>query len=659
MAIPVILKGDTTATIYLSLADGYDYSDCWLDVEFCGVVTTRELPQAGSIVELHFTADETARFPLGTSKVFFTLRNSSGDKKTLPWAKIKVTDAPEEVASPVISIDPATLGDIDMNAADSLGDVKRKLNQLLSVLRGGALCLVSALCLPVLADIGPTTTLNDIPGNTTISNLVASSGAAVAGGGGISDEDVASITNKMTVYVDAQDALKRDKTDYLAQGSYWVMTCHDDAVLIEGVRNLQGTKTSAKNKTVTVTRTSSKCTVTWPLDTGTLTFEVSLAFFANDEWVAPNKKSGDIPYGAYTLRARWIAQNTLATRKDLDLLNADAVSFKDLMSGESSVLNKEVLDSMTSAIATSSADATEALSLASSVSTVVIGEDCQLVSTNYNSATKMPSLFLRFKIQNESTGTNEWHVVWNEMTRWNHLYEEYLPSNFFTRSEVTAELDQKADRAWGYYDSTTGNYAPEGFTWVSSPSIAIAGGLAYQRVVTTEGAIWVLESNGMTTITGGETNGFFRISDDKGNAIFEITKGTEVLAGATAGALRTETVNGITHLYITYNVESTAHPTIEVCNDLKNPEWATETDESCKANVVWSGSSGAWVAEVWGKQAYNSLFVRASYKKGQRDIITNSAPVSFTEIVIGGQTYSVSVGNATVDGVTKKVLVLE
>lgn len=293
------------------------------------------------------------------------------------------------------------------------------------------------------------------------------------------------------------------------------------------------------------------------------------------------------------------------------------------------------------------------------ISSFIFGDDAQLIATNYNSATKIPSLKLRFKIENEETGSNEWHTVWNELTRWDYLFDEYLPTNFFTKAEVTAELEQKADRAWGHYDSHTGLYSPEGFTWVSSPSIAIAGGLAYQRVITTQGAIWVLESNGMTTFTGGETNGFFRITDDKGNAIFEITKGTEVLAGATAGRITTTDINGITHLYITYNVESTAHPTIEVCSDLKAKDWATEGDDACKANITWSGSSGAWVAEVWGKSDYNSLFVRASYKKGQRDVITNSAPVSFTEIVIGGQTYSVSVGNATVDGVTKKVLVLE
>lgn len=300
-------------------------------------------------------------------------------------------------------------------------------------------------------------------------------------------------------------------------------------------------------------------------------------------------------------------------------------------------------------------DVDKALDLAGDVATLVYGDDCQLVSTNYNSATKMPSLFLRFKIKDEATGEMLWYKVWDELTRWNWLFGDYMPSNYYTRAEIDIALDEKADRAWGHYDSHTGNYAPDGFTWISSPSIAIAGGLAYQRVLTTEGAVWVLESNGMTTFTGGETNGFFRISDDKGNALFEITKGTEQIVGATAGSVRTENIDGITHLYITYNISSSEHPKLEICRDLKAKDWKTEGDDGCAANVIWTGSSGAYVAEVYGKTAEPSLFVQATYKKGAKDMIKNSAPVSFTEIVIDGTTYRVKV--ETISG--KKVLVVE
>lgn len=301
------------------------------------------------------------------------------------------------------------------------------------------------------------------------------------------------------------------------------------------------------------------------------------------------------------------------------------------------------------------ADVEEALDLAGDVATLVYGDDCQLVSTNYNSATKLPNLFLRFKIKDEATGEMVWYKVWDEITRWNHLFDEYLPTNYFTKTQIQAELDQKADRAWGHYSSHTGAYAPDGFTWIDSPKIAIAGGMAYQRVITSEGAIFVLTSNGLTTYTGGETNGYFRISDDKGNAIFEITKGTEKVVGATAGSVRTENQGDITHLFITYNVQSTAPPKLEICRDLKAKDWKLQDEEGCAANVTWTGSSGAWIAEVWGKQPEARLFVQGTYKQGAKDIIKNSAPVSFTEIVIGGVTYKCKV--ETISG--KKVLVLE
>lgn len=290
------------------------------------------------------------------------------------------------------------------------------------------------------------------------------------------------------------------------------------------------------------------------------------------------------------------------------------------------------------------------------VESVVVGDDCQLISTNYNSATKLPELLLRFKIEDKATSSNVWYDVWREMTRWNWLTEQYLPTNFYNKVQIDAELGQKADRAWGHYDSHTGGYSPDGFTWISSPKIAIAGGMAYQRILTAEGAIWVLMSNGLTTYTGGETNGYFRISDDKGNAIFEITKGTESLQGATSYVRSTEQINGYTHLYLDYYVEATKHPTIEVCTDLNKLDWRTEDASGCLANVVWSGESGHYKAEVWGKQPFKALFVQAKYLQGAKDVIKHNAPVEFSSITINGTTYnnlSVEVMNG------KKVLVVE
>ena len=270
----------------------------------------------------------------------------------------------------------------------------------------------------------------------------------------------------------------------------------------------------------------------------------------------------------------------------------------------------------------------------------VQGDDVMDVVTNYDSAVHMPSRSLRQKI--EDGGTNVWRVVWDEMTRWDWFMNIYLPTNYYNKAEVDAALDDKADRAWGYYDSHTGGWSPDNYLQISSSKILIAAGMAYQRHVTTGGAVWVLESNGLVTEVGGvSSNGFFRISDDEGNALFEIVKGNKRTIGSTAGALTTTNIMGVTHMYITYAVESGEHPTIEATSDL-GTAFVSEDSASSLVNVTWSGSSGDWHAEVWPKVASSSMFVRASHEIGGETYIKNTAPTGLDGgIIYNGVRYRI------------------
>lgn len=238
------------------------------------------------------------------------------------------------------------------------------------------------------------------------------------------------------------------------------------------------------------------------------------------------------------------------------------------------------------------------------------GDEVRVTVTNYDSAVHLPSLYIEQKLEN----TNAYRTVWDERTRWE--------SNDVQMAEMRSAIDEKADRAWGYYDSHTGEYAPNGYTWLSSPKIAIAGGLAYQRTLTTDGAIWVLVSNGLVAETGGDTeNGFFRIKDDEGNTTFEIVRGNKRMVGATASGIKvTSPRNSPTvTIEIPYNVVSDVSPTLYGTASLSSPEWT-------QLEPQWLGHSGAWTAIV--TTASSQYFVKGEYEVGGETYIRNAAPIS-------------------------------
>lgn len=250
------------------------------------------------------------------------------------------------------------------------------------------------------------------------------------------------------------------------------------------------------------------------------------------------------------------------------------------------------------------------------------GDDAKVVVTNYDSAVTMPSMSLQQRI--DEGGSNYWKVVWNELTRW----DWFLPIIGQQTNALWAAIEEKADRAWGYYDSHTGGWAPDGYLSISAPKILIAKNMAYQRHLSTDGAIWILESNGLVTEIGGvQSNGFFRISDDDGNALFEIVKGNKRTIGSSATGITTTNIMGITHCYIPYPVEAAEHPIIYATTSLGTP-FISQESSSSPVNVTWTGTTGDYHAEVWPKTASASLFIKAEHETGGETYIKNTAPIS-------------------------------
>ncbi len=284
---------------------------------------------------------------------------------------------------------------------------------------------------------------------------------------------------------------------------------------------------------------------------------------------------------------------------------------------------------------------------ASQVSTIVNyleGNDARVIITNYDSQVEMPALSFEQK-----TGT-VWRTIWDEGTRWGaHDLDElaYRAATSNNVEALAAELDGKADRAWGFYESHTGNYAPDGYTWISSPKIAIAGGMAYERHITSDGAIWLLESNGLGIELTGTTNGFFRVADDEDNVLFEIVKGERRTVGAWGDGVAV--TDGT--LYAHYSVISAEHPTIYACTNLTTlAGFIAEGEQSCPCTVAWSGTSGNWTAAVTAKGPTPNIYARAEYTVGGETYIHNAAPTKLDCIMIGNTKYSL--GTATISGST-------
>ena len=146
MAMPVILKGDTSARISFSLTDNFSYEGYSLRVDFHHVSYVIYDLKAGSTVSVQYTAEDTSRFPLGTGLMTLTLENEEGTRRTLPVERVKVTDAPAEVYDGAIIIDPGMAKVEDLPERFTDNDVRSKINQILSFFRRcAAFCLLGIM----------------------------------------------------------------------------------------------------------------------------------------------------------------------------------------------------------------------------------------------------------------------------------------------------------------------------------------------------------------------------------------------------------------------------------------------------------------------------------------------------------------------------------
>ncbi len=274
----------------------------------------------------------------------------------------------------------------------------------------------------------------------------------------------------------------------------------------------------------------------------------------------------------------------------------------------------------------------------------LMAENFRATITNYDSVAHAPEASFEYRMS-----TNDpFRVVWTET---NGLARTFTAATNAAIAAAKAEIAKPDNRAWGRYDSQTGEAAPDGVVTVSAAGgMMIGSGMQYTSIAASGGQYWVLTSTDPVLCATG-TNGVFEIRDSGGNNVMTVRKGDKRLVPAPASAVSTTSSS----IVITYAIESDEHPVIECTDDLKDGAWTEAGDTGAAFGAaVWTGDSGAWTATIPRGDGTCGFF-RASYWAGGGTVVEYGAAIHLTTIDIGGHQYTV--GTATING--KTVLTLE
>lgn len=273
-------------------------------------------------------------------------------------------------------------------------------------------------------------------------------------------------------------------------------------------------------------------------------------------------------------------------------------------------------------------------------------ENFRVVVTNYDSAVHPPVASFEYRMT-----TNEaFRTVWSET---NGLNRAIATATNLAHQAAKKLVDDPANRAWGRYDSETGEASPEGVVQATAPGGLIVGGGQRWSQISAESGWWILTSTDPTLCRTG-TNGVFSIIGSDGQEAVRIVKGGRVTVPAPADGISVS--SGV--CTVTYAVEAEQHPTARFAAELGGDAgdvWYSEDDADCPVTMTWSGTSGNYVL-TFDTAGLSAGFVQATYEQGQESYTSfGGAGLELTKIRIGGKVYTV--GTATIDG--KTVLTLE
>jgi hypothetical protein len=247
----------------------------------------------------------------------------------------------------------------------------------------------------------------------------------------------------------------------------------------------------------------------------------------------------------------------------------------------------------------------------------VYGDSVWIAVTNYmRTIGGVSPSFQLWEVRNGATNL----VYWSKEEITNVTHDLIYDCKTNLEQTVRNAVAEMPDKAWSKYQSATGNEAPDGVTIVSTPTIQLTGGGEWYRYVdVSSNSVWFLKSNGLHTF-GGDTNGYFRILDDEGNATFEVRKTDSYLVDAVASSVHFDE-NG----NFCVSFESNIEPVIYTTASLESPNFQPQGDDP-NVTVTWTQSGGTYTATLEQTVKGPSLFAYAKVEVQGTTVIRNTAP---------------------------------
>ena len=218
--------------------------------------------------------------------------------------------------------------------------------------------------------------------------------------------------------------------------------------------------------------------------------------------------------------------------------------------------------------------------------TYVYGETVWIAVTNYmRTVAGVSPSFQLWEVRNGATNC----VYWSKEEITNVTAD--LMYDCKTQMEATVASVTNTF-PWSAFQSASGarNPEPTAVTIVSTPTIMLTGGGEWYKTIDTgSSSVWVLKSNGLNTF-GGDTNGYFRILDDEGNAQFEIVKTSSYEVDVYVTDTDFDADNNFS---VTFNIASSAEPYISAATNL-NDIFIQETRSGSSGTINALGITTAW-----------------------------------------------------------------